>query len=315
MRRLRHLLEYFLVRALLFLVDRLPLRLCRRLADAGADLAFLLHASRRRVAVDNLLAAGLAPDRRGARRIARASFRHFARLVVVSLKSDAFFRERPWPDGVEWRASPELLRMLDDPAQGLILACGHLGHWEIAAQLISRRKPVVGITRKMNNPLVDRLMQRRKPRHRFELTPKHDANIGRLAASLRQGKVLAIMIDQHARDRGMDVDFFGRPAATHTALALLHLVTKTPLCFGYCTETAPMTFRLHAAGPFRFQPTGDKEGDVRRILEAMTRELEAAVRAHPEEYLWGHRRWRGPEPSARRGRDEPSSPGKEARPD
>lgn len=296
MRRLRHLIEYGLVRALLFLIDRLPLGLCDRLANAGADLVYGLHASRRRTAIENILRAGIAADRREAARIARASFRHFARLVVASIKSDAYFRNRPWQECIDWQASLELLRILDDPAQGLILACGHLGHWEIAAQLLSHRKPVVGITRRMNNPYVDRLMQRRKPRHRFELTPKHDAHMGRFIASLKEGKVLAIMIDQFARDRGMMVDFFGQPASTHTAIALLHLVTKTPLCFGYCIETAPMRFQFHAVGPLRFEPTGDKQGDVRRILEQLNRELEAAIRAHPEAYMWGHRRWRAPKP-------------------
>jgi lauroyl/myristoyl acyltransferase len=34
---------------------------------------------------------------------------------------------------------------------------------------------------------------------------------------------------------------------------------------------------------------------VQRILEHLNRELETAVRTCPEQYLWGHRRWRLPE--------------------
>jgi len=296
-RRIRYLVEYCFVRLLLFLLDRLPLSFCARLANGAADIAFRLHASRRRIAIDNILVSGITADRREAERIARASFRHFARLVAESLKSDAYFSRHPWTECVDWRISPELQQILDDPSRGLILACGHLGNWEIAAQLLSHRKPVVGITRPMNNPYVNRLMQARKPRNRFELTPKHDANMARLVSALKEGKVLAIMIDQHARDRGMMIDFFGRPAATHTAIALLHLVTRTPLCFGACVETAPMQFRFHASGPLRFEPTGDKQQDIRRILEHLTRELETAIRAHPEQYMWGHRRWRDVKPA------------------
>ena len=294
MKRLRHLLEYALVSALLFVVDVLPLWACVALAHGIGDLVWLLHAERRRIAVENILAAGIAKDRRQASRLARTVFRQFARVVVASVKSDAWFRAHPSQQCIEWQVSPELARILDDPEAGLILACGHLGSWEIGAQLLSQRKPVVGITRRMNNPYVDRLMQRRKPRHRFELTPKRDANLGRLVAALREGKVLAIMIDQNAKERGMLVDFFGRPASSHTAIALLHLITKTPLCFGYCIETAPMRFQFRASGPFRFDATGNKEADVRRILEHLNRELEAAVRACPDQYLWGHRRWRLP---------------------
>lgn len=292
MKRVQHLLEYAVVRVLLFLVDLLPLRACVALAHGIGDLFYLLHGPRRRTAMENLLAAGEARDERDARRLTRAVFRQFSRLVVTSVKSDSWFQKYPPESCVTWKLPPELAAILDDPQQGLILACGHLGSWEIGAQLLSHRKPVVGITRRMNNPYVDRLMVSRKPRGRFELTPKRDANLLRLAGALKDGKVLAIMIDQNAKDRGMLVDFFGRPASSHTAIALLHLLTKTPLCFGACIEVAPMRFEFRASGPFRFAPTGDKEADVRKILEHLNRELESAVRANPDQYMWGHRRWR-----------------------
>jgi KDO2-lipid IV(A) lauroyltransferase len=293
-KRLRHLLEYALVRLLLLVVDVLPLRACSWLADRIGDLVWLLLPGRRRIAVDNIRQAGFAADARAAHRLARTVFRQFARVVVTSVKSDQWFRAHPAQQCVDWDLPAEVERLLDDPSAGLILACGHLGSWEVGAQLLSQRKPVVGITRRMNNPWVDRLMNRRKPRHAFELTPKRDANLGRLVEALRQGKVLAIMIDQNARERGMLIDFFGRPTSNHTAIALLHLITKVPICFGSCVETGPTRFRFTATGPFRFAPTGDKQADVRRILEHLNRELEAAVRAYPEQYLWGHRRWRLP---------------------
>jgi KDO2-lipid IV(A) lauroyltransferase len=290
-KRVRHLAEYALVRALLFAIDLLPLRACIALSHGLGSLVWLLHGPRRRIAVANILAAGVAADRRQASALARAAFRQFARVLVESVKSDVWLQKHPWQECVEWQLPPELERVLDDPGSPLILACGHLGSWEIGAQLLSHRKPVLGITRRMNNPYVDRLMNRRKPRHRFELTPKRDADFGRLLGALREGKVLAIMIDQNAKSRGMLVDYFGRPASSHTAIALLHLITRAPLCFGACIEVAPMRFRFQATGPFTFRPTGNKEADVRAILTHLNRELEAAVRAHPDQYMWGHRRW------------------------
>ena len=234
MKRLRHLLEYAAVRTLLLLVDLLPVRAAVALAHGIGDLSWLLMFRRRRVAIDNLLRAGIAPDARTARGLSRAAFRHFVRVVVTSIKSDAHWRRHPWQECVEWQIPAEVAALLDDPQQGVILASGHLGSWEIGAQVLSHRKPVLGITRRINNPYIDRLMQRRKPRHRFELTPKRDADLGRLVGALGAGKALAIMIDTHARERGMVVDFFGRPASSHTAIALLHLVTRKPIVFGWC---------------------------------------------------------------------------------
>lgn len=292
MKRVLHAIEYLIVRALLCLVDVLPVRACIALAHGIGDLVYLLHGPRRRIAVENILRAGLAPDEASAKRLARQSFRHFARVVATSIKSDTWFRKHPPEECMTWKIGPELEAILEDPKQGLILACGHLGSWEIGGQVLSLRKPVVGIARRMNNPYVDRLIQKRKPRHRFELTPKRDANLLRLASALKEGKVLAIMIDQNAKDRGMLVDYFGRPASSHTAIALLHLLTKTPLCVGACMEVAPMKFEFRATGPFRFAPSGNKDADIRRILEHLNGELENAVRATPDQYMWGHRRWR-----------------------
>jgi lauroyl/myristoyl acyltransferase len=56
-----------------------------------------------------------------------------------------------------------------------------------------------------------------------------------------------------------------------------------------------MRFQFRASGPFSFKRTGNKDADVRAVLEHLNRELEAAVRAYPEQYMWGHRLWRLPQ--------------------
>ena len=65
-----------------------------------------------------------------------------------------------------------------------------------------------------------------------------------------------------------------------------------PICFGYCERLGPMRYRFHAEEPIRHARSGDKQRDVRAILEHLNRRLECAIRAHPEQYMWGHRRWR-----------------------
>ncbi len=292
MKKLRYLAEYAALRPLLALIDAMSLRSAERLAIVLADIYFAAASRRRGVTCDNVRRSGVASDETEVRRIAKESFRHFACLVIESLKSDAYLTAGSWRERIELDVAPETLALLEKPDQGLILISGHLGNWEIAAQVISYLKPVVGITRDMNNPYVDKLMKERKPRNNFKLTPKHDADMGRLLTTLKEGNVLALLIDQHARKGGMMIDFFGTPASTHTSHAMLHLITKIPLCFGYCVKTGPMQFTFKALPPITFERTGKRDDDVRAILEKLTRELEAAIRDYPEQYLWAHRRWR-----------------------
>lgn len=290
-RRARFIAEYGAVGPALFLLDRLPFGAAAAIGRSIADAWYACDRKRRKTAIGNIELSGIASDRAEAREIARASFRHMAMVVVESLKS-SFTVEQKAPEGIDLQIPPATMEALRDPGMGVILASGHIGNWEVAAQALSGIKPVTGITRRMNNPYVNRLMERRKPRNRFELTPKHDNDKGRFLSVLRRGEILALLTDQHARDRGMMIDFFGRGASTHTSPALLHLVTRAPICFGYCIRTNPMKFKMIADEPLRFEPSGNREADTREILTTIAGKLESAIRAYPDQYLWAHRRWR-----------------------
>ena len=56
---------------------------------------------------------------------------------------------------------------------------------------------------------------------------------------LRDGGVLSFLADQDAGERGMFVDFFGRPASTHKAIALLALEHQAPVVVGYARRIGP----------------------------------------------------------------------------
>jgi KDO2-lipid IV(A) lauroyltransferase len=145
----------------------------------------------------------------------------------------------------------------------------------------------------MNNPYTDRIVKERKCRSGFSMTPKRDADARRLLQVLKEGHVLGLLFDQHARAAyGEPIEFFGRLVSMHKSPALLHLVSGAPLCAGYCVRTGPMRFKVKAYPPMRFVPTGSRDADVRSILLTLNGMLEGMVREFPEQYLWVHRRWR-----------------------
>lgn len=273
-------------------LDALPLAAATRLGERLADVAFLLDRRRRRVAIDNILRAGIRDDAAAASRLARASARHFAAVVVETLRSADLLGGERWREAVSFRAPAAVRAILDDPAAGLLVASGHLGNWEIGAQALSRAKPVVAAARRVSNPHVDRLLRRRKPGDRFRLVPEWFGPPGRFTDALANGEALALLIDLDARGEGVKLDFFGRPAATHVTAAMLHLVTKAPLVFASCRRLGAGRFELALSAPIEHRPTGDKEADVRAILGRLNGELEAAIREDPAQYLWAHSRWK-----------------------
>lgn len=292
MKTLRHIIEIGLARILLFLCDHLPYRLTCIVSKIAANLWWWADFRRRRVARDNIIRSGIETDPKRARAIAKRSIQVFAMLVVESLRSADFLEGEKWRDHVKLDIKPDVLAALEDPDKGMIMAAGHFGNWEIAAHLVSRYKPIAGITRRMNNPWMEKLVRTRKARYRFRPIPKYDSNPGRLIEVLDEKHVLALLFDQHAGNYGMMIDFFGHPAATHKTTAMLHLVTRTPLCYVECIRTGPMQFEVTTSNLIEKIPSGNKQEDIRDILTQLNKHLEATIRKDPEQYLWAHRRWR-----------------------
>jgi len=292
LKRVRHAVEYALLRVAVLGVDLLPLSVASWCARRLADVVFTLDGSRRAVAVDNIRRAAVETDPAKARRLARRSARHFATVVVETLKARSLLAGERWREHVAFDIPPAVREVLEDPDRGLLLTTGHFGNWEVGAQAISRFKPVVAAARRVTNPHVDSLLQRRKPSRDFRLVAEWFGSPTRYTEALSQGETLALLIDLDARGEGIKLDFFGRPAATHVTAAMLHLVTKAPLVFASCRRLDTGHFEITVSDLIEHRPTGDKQADVRAILEHLNGELEAVIRRFPDQYLWAHSRWK-----------------------
>lgn len=291
MKRLRHLLEYALARGAIALLDALSPPAATRLAEFVGSLWYALAGRRRRVAIDNIRSAGIA-DGTAAEAIARASFRHLAVVAVETLKAPRIITDANWRSHAALVGDPAVIDALCDPSRPSILAAAHLGNWEVGAMILSFVKPFAGIARRMNNPYVDHLLQSRTSRTRFQVIAKQDVAPADLAGALRKGANLAFMIDQRAHKRGREIPFFGRAARTHCGIALVHLTSGVPIYFGYGIRTGPLRYEIHLEGPMNFPRTGDKDRDIVTVVSALNARLEAAIRRHPGQYMWLHRRWK-----------------------
>jgi KDO2-lipid IV(A) lauroyltransferase len=291
--RLYYLAEYALLTSLLGLLAMAPLRAVLALGEVVARLCFLAMYRRRAIAIDNILRAGICQERREARRIALASFRTFVAMVIEANSARRRLTPENWRQHIKLFLSPAAEALLHNPGQGLLVASAHFGNWEVVARAASMIKPLSAIYRPFNNPYLDRAAHAGRSGANLHLISKFDQNPLRFVQTLARGEILAIMIDQHAGKGGVLVDFFGRKAWTTKTVALLHLITRSPLLLAFALRTGPLHYEVHVAGPFEHPRTGDKEKDIFVITQSLTREIENVVRAHPEQYMWGHRRWKG----------------------
>ena len=261
-------------------------------AHASASLAFLVWGRRRRIAIENILQAGLTRDPTRARAMALAAFRALAVTVVESMIIRRRMTRENWRQYVQLEASPEVELALQRPGQGLIVASAHLGNWEVAARAASMLKPLCAIYRPFTNPYLDRVVRAQREGEDLRLESRLADSPLRFVRALAHGEIVALMIDQHVVRGRVAVQFFGRPAWATKSVAMLHLTTRAPLLFACAVRIRPLRYALRVVGPVTCERTGDREKDALALTQALTCEIEAEVRRYPEQYMWGHRRWR-----------------------
>jgi Kdo2-lipid IVA lauroyltransferase/acyltransferase len=172
----------------------------------------------------------------------------------------------------------------------MIMFSAHVGNWEIGMLAAMQYGfAVAQIYRAANNPLVDRMIRRFRG-DGGELIPKGAVAARRAVAVLRKGGHLTMLADQKLND-GIPVPFFGRPAMTAPALALLALRFDCDLLPARVERLAGARFRLTLFPPLRVPPSGDREADIAAVMAEVNRTIERWIRDRPEQWFWLHRRW------------------------
>ena len=111
----------------------------------------------------------------------------------------------------------------------MIFFSGHIANWEIGMLAgVQYGISVAQIYRAANNPLVDRMIARFRS-DRGEFIPKGAVGARHAITALRRGTHLALLADQKMND-GIPVPFFGRPAMTAPALAVLRSASTATCC-------------------------------------------------------------------------------------
>ena len=172
----------------------------------------------------------------------------------------------------------------------MIIFSGHLANWEIGMlAAVQYGADVAQIYRAANNPLIDRMIIRFRSIG-GELIPKGTVAARRAIAVLRGDAHLTMLADQKMND-GIPVPFFGRPAMTASALAVLALRFDCDVLPARVERLGGARFRLTVFPPLPLPRSGDNHADVAALMTKVNQILEGWIRDRPEQWFWLHRRW------------------------
>jgi KDO2-lipid IV(A) lauroyltransferase len=177
--------------------------------------------------------------------------------------------------------------------QAMIFLSGHYGNWEMAGYLFGLYGyPTYSVARTLDNPYLERYLRAFRERTGQHLIPKK-GGYDQMLEVLQSGRVLSMLADQDAGPRGLFVDFFGRPASTHKAIALLAIEHQTPIVVGVARRLGT-EFKYEIRCEEIIEPTelDGSTDDVLLLTQRYTSALERLIRQDPSQYLWLHRRWK-----------------------
>lgn len=294
------------VRALIGLVQAMPLNSAARLGRACGRLGWWIDRRHRRVAIENLAAAF--PERGAAeiRGLARENYLRLGEGYVSAIKTAAM-SSGELANRLEWVGAREFLAR--HPGS-IVAAVGHFGNFELFARVadLGSGRTVATTYRALRQPHLNRLLQSVRARSGIRFFERRTESSA-LRDAMRQGPiVLGLLADQHAGDSGLWLPFLGRPASCHAAPAVFALRYDAPLCVAICYRLALGRWRIEVSPEI---PTHDAQGkprEPREITADINRHYEDAIRRDPANWFWVHRRWKPPSPRQRAQMESPAAP-------
>lgn len=280
-------LEFAAVKCAAALLRLFTLEQALGIASFFGRLAFLLLSRKKKAALENLTLAFPEKTEAERRRIAQKSFESAAMSMVE------LFMIQKIIDTAEKRFDVRESFPFDEAIRekkGVILACSHLGAWECHELICNLKKtPLMVIVKNLKNPFVNTEINRLRSLTSVIPYDKDRAIRGVYAAVKNRG-IAAILLDQWAGPDGVWIPFFGKETSTTTIAVRFAQKTKALIIPSFCIRVRPGRYKLICL------PELKVEDETRETEIAMTQKLneilEEKIREYPEQWIWGHRRWK-----------------------
>jgi KDO2-lipid IV(A) lauroyltransferase len=170
--------------------------------------------------------------------------------------------------------------------KAVICVSGHFGNYDVfRSAAIQYGGDVAGLYRPLNNKLIHARYIAAITAVGGKLFSRGRHGFAGMIRHLQGGGLMALLIDQHM-DRGEQLTFFGQPAFTAVSagqMALKYEALLFPVYGIRQPDGLSYVIEVEAQVP---------ASDATTMTQALNDSLEAQVRAHPEQWLWTHRRWK-----------------------
>jgi lauroyl/myristoyl acyltransferase len=284
------MLRFRAFRMIQWLMERLPRRLAYALAIVIARFAYIFAGRARRTLQENLRAALPEVSDRELRLISWNNFRNHSKAYADLMRLPSARVEDLGPllhvDGLEH------LEAARAHGRGVLVVSAHMGSWEVAAAIWSATiAPVSLFAEELEPREMYEWYRRTRARLGISVLPLSRAGLKQVVRALEAEEMVVTAIDRDVLRTGILVDFFGRPAHIPEGPAAIALRKGTPL-LPVCVYRLPDdTYQAVGYPPIIAETTGDREHDLREVMQKLVAHLEEIIRAHPDQWHMPHPIW------------------------
>jgi KDO2-lipid IV(A) lauroyltransferase len=246
----------------------------------------------RRVLVERNLRRVYGPDFGGValRRSVQQTFDYYARYWVESFRLPDMTAAQ-LDDGMAFEGYEHIDAAIERGI-GPILAIPHLGGWEWAAFWMARvqHTPVAAVVEPLEPPELFEWFVAFRESLGMKVIPLGPHAGTAVMQSVRNADVMCLLSDRDIEGNGVEVEFFGEVTTLPAGPATLALRTGAPLL--------PTAIYFRGRGhhavirpPIPTERRGRLRDDVSRVTQLMASELEALIRAEPEQWHMMQPNW------------------------
>ncbi len=269
----------------------LPLRVVFWLTERVGDVVYMAWPRGRRWAKEAMWqAVGEREAKKAVAGLARRSVGNYYKYVVEFTRL-RWLRPEDLSHHVDYEGAEHVAQAMAD-GRGVILVGLHQGNWDLGGAVLAQQYPVHIVVDTHKPPRFNTFIQGLRERTGVRVIPVEQAARGVLRV-LGRNEVLGVAIDaKPGIEDGVEVTFLGRPLRVPAGVAALALRTGARLVPVTLVREKGGRYRGFAAAPIRFTPSGDRQQDLRALMQGVLVVLEQWVRRYPDQWyvfrpLWG----------------------------
>ena len=222
----------------------------------------------------------------------RSLFRNLGRVLLTIARAEQLSKD----DLSRWIVFKGLRNFTEakQRGKGVLFLTAHLGNWELSALAHAIEvEPMHVMVRPIEDEVINEIVERCRRATGNRVIPK--ANSARaVLQALKNNEAVGVLVDQNTvASEAVFVDFFGKAAASNKGFAQLAMRSGAAVVPGFAWwNDRESRYVLQYFPALEMVSTGNDEADVIENTRRCQAAVERAVRQHPEQWLWIHRRWK-----------------------